>query len=85
MASRGYIYRWRTNDDVGRIRVCSGNFADLNVPFEGEECDAALKKKLDGQNITKERVCPPPDDVLLVTFDLTVQDGDLAATNISET
>jgi hypothetical protein len=83
MASRGYIYHWRTNDGLGRIRVCSGSFADLNVPFAGEDCEATLKKKLDGQNISRERVCPPPNDVLLVKFDLTVQDGDLTATNIS--
>ena len=85
MASRGYIYHWRTNDGVGRIRVCSGSFADLNVPFDGEECDTALRKTLNGQNISKERVCPPPDNVLLVKFDLTVADGDLTATNISAT
>ena len=85
MASRGYIYHWRFNDNVGRIRVCSGSFANLNVPFVGEECDAALMKKLKDQNISKERVCPPPANVLLVTFDLEVQEGDLTATNISET
>lgn len=83
MASKGYIYHWRTNDGVGRIRVCSGSFADLNVPFDGQDCDAPLRKTLKDQNISKERVCPPPDDVLLVTFDLTVQEGDLTATNIS--
>ena len=81
----GYIYHWRINDGVGRIRVCSGSFSDLNVPFALEECDKPLKKILNEQNISKDRVCPPPDDVLLVSFDLTVEEGSLVAQDISLT
>ena len=85
MANRGYIYHWRISDGVGRIRVCTGDFSNLNVPFDAQECDAELKKILNEQNISKDRVCPPPDNVLLVSFDLTVQEGDLVASNISLT
>ena len=85
MADRGYIHRWRNADGFGRIRVCSGDFADLNVRFKGEDCDSKLTKILQEQNITKERVCPPPDNVLLVSFDLTVVSGELFARNVSLT
>ena len=85
MADRGYIHRWRINDGLGRILVCSGDFANLSVRFKGEDCDSDLMKILQEQNITEDKICPPPDNVLLVSFDLTVVSGELRARNVSLT
>jgi hypothetical protein len=83
MQGTGYIYHWRTNDGVGRIRVCTGSFTNLNVPFSVEDCDAALRKVLKDGNISRPRECPPPADALRVRFSLEVRNGALTATNIS--
>jgi hypothetical protein len=78
----GYIYFWRAADGVGRIRVCSGSFADLNVPFEQQDCDAALQATLSGMNINRPRECPPPAGALRVRFGFIIRDGAMFATNI---
>ncbi len=80
----GYVYHWRVADDVGRIRVCTGGFAELNVPFAGEDCDAALQNVLGQGNISRPRECPPPAGALRVSFSLEVRDGDMVATDVSQ-
>ena len=84
MQGTGYIYHWRVNDGVGRIRICTCSFADLNVPFSGQDCDAALRTVLSKGNISRPRECPPPDGALRVRFSLEVRDGNLVATDISQ-
>lgn len=84
MQGTGYIYHWRNADGVGRIRVCTGSFTDLNAPFSSEDCDAALRKVLQEGNINRPRECPPPAGALRVRFSLQVSGGTLAATNISQ-
>lgn len=84
MENRGYIYFSRISDKSGRIRACSGDFAGLNIAFARDDCDAPLRKILAQTNISRDRVCPPPADVLLVSFDLSVQDGDLSAINVTQ-
>jgi hypothetical protein len=84
MKGEGYIYFWRIQDGAGLIRICGGQFSGLNVAFPLEDCDKPLRKKLGESNINKKRQCPPPDDALLVTFDLTIVEGDMQATNVSE-
>ena len=83
-SSTGYIYFWRAFDAVGRIRVCSGSFAELNVPFEQSDCDGALQKKLSTMNINRSRECPPPQGALRVSFGFTIRAGAMFATGISE-
>lgn len=46
MNNKGYIYFWRKDSDFGKIRVCSGDFAGLNVDFSINDCDDALQTKL---------------------------------------
>jgi len=87
-ANSGYIYFWRDSDGVGRIRVCEGSFAGFdmtnsNVPFEQQDCDAALRKRLNGININRPRVCPPPNDALSVKFNFTLRNGVIFATDLS--
>lgn len=84
MHGAGYIYFWSMENGGGNIRICKGQFSGLNVAFLIEDCDKPLKKKLGEGNINKKRQCPPPDGALLVTFDLTIADGDMQATNVSE-
>ena len=81
----GYIYFWRAADSAGRIRVCSGSFSGLNVPFLQQDCDAALQAALSGININRPRECPPPADALRVRFGLVIRDGAMFATDISAT
>ena len=86
MRGSGYIYFWRKDDEAGNIRVCTGASAGPNVAFAFEECDKPLQKKLSQINISRRRECPPPDGAVLVAFDLTIdEEGDMVATNISET
>lgn len=84
MDSRGYIYFWRKDNDFGKIRICSGDFAGLNVDFNLNECDDALQNKLKQFNISKIRECPPPNGSLCITCDFAVIEGDFMATGISE-
>lgn len=85
MNNKGYIYFWRKDSDFGKIRVCSGDFAGLNVDFSINDCDDALQTKLRQINISRIRDCPPPSDALCVTCSFGVIDGDFMATNVSET
>jgi hypothetical protein len=84
MNGAGYIYFWRMDGKRGSIRICKGQFSGLNVSFLIDDCDKPLQKKLGGINISNKRECPPPADVLLVTFDLTIVEGEMQATNVSE-
>lgn len=83
--NKGYIYFWRMNETIGKIRMCSGDFAGLNVAFSINDCDNALQAKLALINISRIRDCPPPNDSLCITCSFGVIEGDFMATNISET
>lgn len=86
MANKGYIYFWRNSDAAGKIRICSGNFSNLNVGFSISDCSKGLQTKLKGNNLNQTRTCPPPVGSLCVTCDFGVStSGDFIATNISET
>ncbi len=84
MNGSGYIYFWRIQDGNGRIRVCQGAFAGLNVPFALADCDAALQTELSQKNINQPRQCPPPSNALLVNCDLVIREGVLVAVNVSK-
>jgi hypothetical protein len=84
MSGSGYIYFWRKDDAAGNIRICKGSFAGLNVSFAFADCDKSLQKTLRQININRKRECPPPNDGLLVKFDLAVDEGEMVATNVSE-
>ena len=84
MNGSGYIYFWRMLDGNGRIRVCQGNFAGLNVPFALADCDAALQLELAQKGINQPRQCPPPDNALLVNCGFAIREGDVVAMNVSK-
>jgi hypothetical protein len=84
MNGSGYIYFWRVQDGNGRIRVCQGDFAGLNVAFALADCDAALQADLALKGINQPRQCPPPDNALLVSFGFAIREGDVVAVNVSK-
>jgi hypothetical protein len=84
MNSRGYIYFWRVQGGNGRIRVCQGDFAGLNVAFALTDCNATLQKELAEKGINQPRQCPPPDNALPVNFGFAIREGNVVAVNVSK-
>jgi len=76
--STGSIFSWDMNDVAGLINVTGGPvFVGDIVAFSIDDCDAALKGKLQQQSI-------PPGNQISVQFGLTLWNGHVLAINVSE-